>query len=90
MTDQSATAIVSANAAVITAVVALVLNHRAFITIENRLTSFETRVDRRFEAVETDLKASFKTQVEFDKRLPGSTISRAFHHTKRSGSAAKL
>jgi flagellar capping protein FliD len=83
MTEQLATAIVSASAAVITAVVALILSYRGFTSIdnrfasldnrfasiENRLTSLEARVDRRFDAVEADLKEFFRTQAEFDKRL---------------------
>jgi uncharacterized membrane protein YfbV (UPF0208 family) len=56
------TALISASAAVITAVVALALNHRGFTTIENRITSLdnrmtslETRIDGRFTSIENRL-----------------------------------
>ena len=55
------TTLISASAAVSTAVVALALNHRGF-TIENRITSLdnrmtglETRIDNRFTTMENRL-----------------------------------
>jgi flagellar capping protein FliD len=81
------TALISASAAVITAVVALALNHRGFNTVanritslDNRMTSLETRIDNRFttmenrldrrlESIESDLKEFFKPLAEHDKRV---------------------
>jgi hypothetical protein len=39
------TATISAGAAVLTAIVALLLNHRAFIVLDNRITDTHRRID---------------------------------------------
>jgi uncharacterized protein YdaU (DUF1376 family) len=38
-------------------------------TLENRIAAMEARFDRRFEAIEADLKQFFKVQAEHDKRI---------------------
>lgn len=56
----------------LTAIVALVLNHRGFTALDNRITGTHRRIDdvaRRLDGMQTDLKDFFKTQADFDKRL---------------------
>jgi hypothetical protein len=83
MNPATANAMISAAAAVITAVVALILNYRGFASIDSRFASLENHIgglsqeirdlraetNRRFEAIESDLKEFFKVQAEHDKRL---------------------
>jgi len=68
-------AIISAASSAAVAITALILNQRGFTTIENRFTALEGRItamearfDRRFEAIESDLKEFFKL-AEHDKRI---------------------
>ncbi|HEY7390544.1 MAG TPA: hypothetical protein VH640_18650 [Bryobacteraceae bacterium] len=77
------TAAISAGAAVITAVVALVLNQRGFTTIENRisatdsrlnavesrLTAMDNRLSQDIRDLRNDLKQFFQIQADLDKRL---------------------
>jgi flagellar capping protein FliD len=70
------TAAISAGAAVVTAVVALVLNQRGFTAIENRINSMENRINtmdsrlsQELRDVRADLKQFFQIQTDFDKRL---------------------
>jgi len=70
------TALISASAAVITAITALLLNYRGFssidsrfATLENRITGLENRIDRRLENIEADLKEFFKVLADHDKRI---------------------
>jgi hypothetical protein len=51
------TALIGASAAVLTAVVALVLNHRAFTGLENRLTAMDSNTNSRFIALENRIQA---------------------------------
>jgi uncharacterized membrane protein YfbV (UPF0208 family) len=66
------TAAISAGAAVITAVAALVLNHRGFAMLGDRISDTHRRIDdiaARLRTVETYLKEFFKVQADLDKRL---------------------
>lgn len=63
------TTAISTAGAVITAVVALVLNQRGFTSLENQIRDLRGETNRRFERIEADLKEFFKAQTEFDKRL---------------------
>jgi hypothetical protein len=74
------TSSISAGAAVLTAVAALVLNHRSFTTITNRITALESTTSARFialenlvrrlESIESDLKEFFRVQAAgHDKRI---------------------
>ena len=49
------TALISSSAALLTAVVALVLNHRAFTGLENRITAMDSSTNARFIAIENRL-----------------------------------
>jgi len=69
MNSDVLTAAISAGAAVVTAVVALVLNHRGFTMLENRINSIDTRLSQELRDVRTDLKQFFQIQADFDKRL---------------------
>jgi hypothetical protein len=76
-------AMLSAARSAAVAITALILNQRGFASIdirfanlenrfsalENRITAIEARLDRRFEAIEGDLKDFFKVQAEHDKRI---------------------
>ena len=53
------TSLISASAAVLTAVVALVLNHRAFTGLENRLTAMDS-TNSRFIALENRIHADMQ------------------------------
>jgi hypothetical protein len=59
------TALISASAAVLTAVVALVLNHRAFTGLENRLTAMDSSTNSRFIALENRIHA-FENRIHAD------------------------
>jgi hypothetical protein len=63
------TAAISASAAVITAVVALLVNQRGFILLDKRIDDLRADSNRRLERIETDLKDFFKVQAEPDKRI---------------------
>jgi len=54
------TSLISASAAVLTAVVALVLNHRAFTGLENRLTAMDSSTNSRFIALENRIHADMQ------------------------------
>jgi flagellar capping protein FliD len=67
-------AVISTSGAVVTAITALVLNHRGFASVENRitgldnrLTGIEGRVDARFTA--------FENRIDARLNLMQSTIS---------------
>ena len=40
-----------------------------FATLESRITAMEARFDRRFEAIEAELKEFFRVQAEHDQRI---------------------
>jgi hypothetical protein len=63
------TAAISASAAVITAVVALLVNQRGFTLLDKRIDDLRADTNRRLERIETDLKEFFKVQAEHDKRI---------------------
>jgi hypothetical protein len=63
------TAAISASAAVITAVVALLVNQRGFTLLDKRIDDLRADTNRRLERIETDLKEFFKVQSEHDKRI---------------------
>ncbi|MBV8731264.1 MAG: hypothetical protein JO336_15760 [Acidobacteriia bacterium] len=70
------TAAISAGAAVITAVVALLVNHRGFTLLDKRIDDQARRIDdlradtsRRLTTIEGDLKEFFRVQAEHDKRI---------------------
>jgi tRNA1(Val) A37 N6-methylase TrmN6 len=58
MSDTVTVAIVSSSASMLTAITALLLNHRGFNSLE-----------RRIEVIEKDLKDFYKTQADHDKRI---------------------
>ena len=58
MSDTVIVALISAGSTMLTAIVALVLNHRAWNSLE-----------RRIETIEKDLKEFFRLMAEYDKRL---------------------
>jgi len=77
------TAIVSASATMITAIVALILNQRGFTLLSKRIDDTNAnfnqrfadvnsrldRIDARMDRFEGDLKEFFKVQAEHDKRI---------------------
>jgi uncharacterized membrane protein YfbV (UPF0208 family) len=77
------TAAISAGAAVVTAIVALIVNSRGFCLLDSRIGDTNRRIDdfrndtnrrfdetnRRLETIETDLKEFFKVQADRDKRI---------------------
>jgi len=74
------TAAISAGAAVITAIVAILTNARGFTLLSKRIddtnanlgtrmTNLENRTDARLATIEADLKEFFKVQAEHDKRI---------------------
>src|SRR5215467_6791438 len=66
------TALISASAAVLTAVVALVLNHRAFTGLENCLTAMDSSTNSRFIALENRIHADMqdlRSEVREDIKL---------------------
>jgi len=80
MSTDVLTALISAGAAVITAVTALLLNYRGFSSIESRLTALESstnarflalenRMDARFNAIQADLKEFYRLLADHDKRI---------------------
>ena len=76
MTTEVLTALISASAAVTTAVFALVLNHSAFTALDNRISDTNRRIDgfkaeilRHLERIESDLKEFFKIQADHEKRI---------------------
>ena len=54
------TALISSSAALLTAVVAPVLTHRAFTGLESRLTAMESSTNARFIALENRLHADMQ------------------------------
>jgi len=54
------TALISSSAALLTAVVALVLNHRAFTGLENRITAMDSSTNARFIALENRLHSDMQ------------------------------
>src|SRR5215469_3632275 len=72
------TSLISASAAVLTAVVALVLNHRAFTGLENRLTAMDSSTNSRFIALENRIHADMqdlRNEVREDiKLLTGKVV----------------
>jgi hypothetical protein len=76
MDPNSLAAIISATSSAAVAITALILNQRGFAAIDSRFASLESRIasmearfDRRFEAIEADLKEFFKVQAEHDKGI---------------------
>jgi hypothetical protein len=76
MTDTVSTALISAGAAVATAITALLVNHRGFGLLDKRIDDTNQRItelkgdtNRRLESIETDLKEFFKVQADHDKRI---------------------
>jgi hypothetical protein len=76
MSTDVLTALISASAAVITAVTALILNYRGFASldnrinmVENRLNTMENRLDRRLDSMQADLKEFYRVLAEHDKRI---------------------
>jgi hypothetical protein len=70
------TAAISAGAAVLTAVVALIANHRGFGLLDSRISDQSKRIDelrgdtnRRLTTIENDLREFFKVQAEHDKPI---------------------
>ena len=70
------TAAIGAGSAVITAIVALLVNQRGFGLLDKRIDDQSKRIDdlrtdtnRRLSTIETDLKEFFKVQAEHDKRI---------------------
>jgi uncharacterized membrane protein YfbV (UPF0208 family) len=77
------TAAISAGAAVVTAIVALIVNSRGFSLLDSRIGDTNRRIDdfrndtnrrfdetnRRLETIDADLKEFFKVQAEHDKRI---------------------
>jgi hypothetical protein len=59
MSTDVLTALISAGAAVITAVTALLLNYRGFSSIESRLTALESSTNARSLALESSTNARF-------------------------------
>ena len=69
MPTEVLTALISASAAVLTAVVALLLNHRAFTMLDNRIGDTNRRIDdtnRRFDARLEDTNRRFE---DMNKRI---------------------
>jgi predicted nucleic acid-binding Zn-ribbon protein len=69
MPTEVLTALISAGAAVLTAVVALLLNHRAFTMLDNHISDSNRRIDdtnRRFDARLEDTNRRFE---DMNKRI---------------------
>jgi len=58
MSDTIIVAIITASASTLTAISALILNHKLFNSLE-----------RRIERIEIDLKDFYKTHSDFDRRI---------------------
>jgi hypothetical protein len=56
MDTATSTALISAGSSVLVAITALLLNYRGFISLENRVASLETRMDGRFNLMQSDMK----------------------------------
>jgi uncharacterized membrane protein YfbV (UPF0208 family) len=69
MTDTVLTSIISASAAVSTAVVALVLNYRGFVTIESRMNSLDSRMTGMENRIHADIQSLTSKVIEVDNRL---------------------
>lgn len=67
-----ATAAISAGSSVLVAVVALVLNHFGFRSLEGRLTGLDARMlrlEQRMDTFQHDLLEHYKTTNDLDKRV---------------------
>jgi len=65
VTQEIATAAISAASSVVIAVVALILNYRGFTSLDNRMLRLEQRMD----TFQHDLTEFYKSQGELDKRI---------------------
>jgi hypothetical protein len=66
-----ATALISSSGSVLVAITALVLNYRGFASLDARMTSLESRVDGRFNSMQSDMRDLNKamTALEIDVAL---------------------
>jgi hypothetical protein len=73
MDNNIATALISGGGSVLVAITALILNYRGFAamdgrfgSLEARMTSFEARVDARFNSMQADMKDLNKTMTAME------------------------
>jgi hypothetical protein len=76
-------ALISAGSSALVAITALLLNYRGFASIdsrfsaienrfaalENRVINLENRLDRRLDAIQSDIKEFYRILADFDKRI---------------------
>ncbi len=59
-------ALIGSGGSVLVAITALVLNYRGFASIDARMLSLETRVDARFNLMQSDMKDLNKTMTALE------------------------
>jgi hypothetical protein len=63
------TAAIRAGAAIVTAIIALVVNARGFSLLDKRIDDLRADTNRRLSTIEGDLKEFFRVQAGHDKRI---------------------
>jgi hypothetical protein len=69
MSDQVIIAIISGSTSMLTAIVALMLNHRGFGLLERQLGARIDSIERRLDRIEADYKEFFRILSEHERRL---------------------